>query len=231
MGTEDADDSDTQDDDDDEWNPPADSAVQPASWPFYEQLLFLRDTMTTRKTSGYFEPQKKQKKQDVRQVGRQETAESLFREMSRSQFDSIEFDETDDHADLYPAPVVSVECAPLLPEPASPSLESTQSSSESAPSALGTASSLGLAATSLQSQGSSLASMSAMQPPKKRKRKDDNDSLLIEHLGKLTNSVEEQDDHHHFALSLVRAMREVKEEHHLDMRIKIMEVIKQFKSS
>ncbi|KAH9375421.1 hypothetical protein HPB48_012099 [Haemaphysalis longicornis] len=69
-----------------------------------------------------------EKKQDARQVGRQETAESLLREMSHSQFDSIEFDETDDHADLYSAPAVSVECAPLLPEPASSSFESTQSS-------------------------------------------------------------------------------------------------------
>lgn len=85
-----------------------------------------------------------------------------------------------------------------------------------------------LAATSLESQGSSIASM---QPPKKRKKKDDDDSLLIEHLGKLTNSLEEQDDHHHFALSLVRSMRELEEEHHLDMRMKIIEVIKQFKSS
>ncbi|XP_077552368.1 uncharacterized protein LOC144166749 [Haemaphysalis longicornis] len=211
MGTEDADDSDTQDDDDDEGNPPADSAVQPASWPFYEQLLFLRDTMTARKTSGNFKPQKRQKKQDIRQVGRQERAESLFREMSHSQFDSIKFDETDDHAGLYPAPVVSVECAPLLPEPASLLLESTQSSSESARSALGTAPSLGLAATSLQSQGSSLASMSAMQTPKKKKKKDDDDSLLIEHLGKLTKSLEEQDDHYHLALSLVRPMREAKD--------------------
>lgn len=47
MGTEDADDSDPVDDDDEE-SPPADSAVQPASWAFYTQLLFLRDTMTTR---------------------------------------------------------------------------------------------------------------------------------------------------------------------------------------
>ncbi|XP_077561444.1 uncharacterized protein LOC144177737 [Haemaphysalis longicornis] len=199
----------------------------PAPWRYYKQLLFLRDTMKTRETSGNFEPQKKQKKQDARQVGSQETPESLFREMCHSQFDSIEFDETDDHADLYPAPAVSVECTPSLLEPALSSLESTQSS-ELVPSALGTASPLGLAATSLESQGSSLASM---QPPKKRKKKDDDDSLLIEHLGKLTNSLEEQDDHHHFALSLVRSMREVKEEHHLDMRMKIMEVIKQFKSS
>lgn len=46
MGTEDAD-SDTEDEGD-EGNPPADSPVQPASWPFYEQLVFLRDTMTFR---------------------------------------------------------------------------------------------------------------------------------------------------------------------------------------
>lgn len=83
----------------------------------------------------------------------------------------------------------------------------------------------------MQSRGSSLASVSAMQPPKKRKKKDDDDSLLIQHLGKLTNSLEEQDGHHHFALSLVRPTREVNEKHHLDMRMKIMEVIEQFKSS
>lgn len=46
MGTEDAD-SDTEDEGD-EGNPPADSPVQPASWPFYEQLVFLRDTTTFR---------------------------------------------------------------------------------------------------------------------------------------------------------------------------------------
>lgn len=163
-------------------------------------------------------------------MARQETPETLFRDMCPSQFDTIELDQTDDPADLYPAPAVSVECSPSLLEPGMSSLEATQSS-ESAPSPLGTASPLGLAATSLESQGSSLASMSVMQPPKKRQKKDDNDSLLVEHLGKLTNSLEDQDDHHYFALSLVKSMRKVKEEDHLRMRMKILEVIQQFNSS
>ncbi|XP_037275814.2 uncharacterized protein LOC119168516 [Rhipicephalus microplus] len=225
MGTEDAD----TEDEGDEGNPPADSPVQPDSWPFYEQLLFLRDTMTFRETSGNFESQRKQRK-DVQQVARQETPETLFRDMCPSQFDTIELNQTDDPVDLYPAPAVSVECSPSLLEPGMSSLEATQSS-ESAPSPLGTASALGLAATSLESQGSSLASMSVMQPPKKRRKKDDNDSLLVEHLGKLTNSLEDQDDHHYFALSLVKSMRKVKEEDHLRMRMKILEVIQQFNSS
>ncbi|XP_075742925.1 uncharacterized protein LOC142796365 [Rhipicephalus microplus] len=228
MGAEDAD-SDTEDEGD-EGNQPADSLVQPASWPFYEQLVFLRDTMTFRETSGNFESQRRQRKEDVRQVARQETPETLFRDMCPSQFDTIELDQTDDPADLYPAPAVSVECSPSLLEQGMSSLEATQSS-ESAPSPLGTASPLGLAATSLESQGSSLASMSVMQPPKKRQKKDDNDSLLVEHLGKLTNSLEDQDDHHYFALSLVKSMRKVKKEDHLRMRMKILEVIQQFNSS
>ncbi|KAH8034909.1 hypothetical protein HPB51_003196 [Rhipicephalus microplus] len=165
MGTEDAD-SDTEDEGD-EGNPPADSPVQPASWPFYEQLVFLRDTMTFRETSGNFESQRRQRKEVVRQVARQETPETLFRDMCPSQFDTIELDQTDYPADLYPAPVVSVECSPSLLEPGMSFLEATQSS-ESAPSPLGTASPLGLAATSVESQGSSLASMSVMQPPKKK---------------------------------------------------------------
>lgn len=136
------------------------NAGQAAPSPSPTQAKNKRDSAPHERARPAHHPEKKQ---DPRQVGRQETAESLLREMSHSQFDSIEFDETDDHADLYSAPVVSVECAPLLPEPASSSFETTQSSSELAPSVLGTASSLRLAATSLQS----LASMPAMQPPKK----------------------------------------------------------------
>ncbi|KAL3182585.1 hypothetical protein MRX96_034510 [Rhipicephalus microplus] len=163
------------------------------------KLVFLRDTMTFRETSGNFESPRRQRKEDVRQVARQETPETHFRDMCPSQFDTIELDQTDDPADLYPAPAVSVECSPSLLEPGMSSLEATQSS-ESAPSPLGTASPLGLAATSLESQGSSLASMSVMQPPKKRQKKDDNDSLLVEHLGKLTNSLEDQDDQSLFCI-------------------------------
>ncbi|KAL3194425.1 hypothetical protein MRX96_016217 [Rhipicephalus microplus] len=162
--------------------------------------------LNTQGTSGNFESQRRQRKEDVRQVARQETPETLFRDMCPSQFDTIELDQTDDPADLCPAPAVSVECSPSLLEPGMSYLEAMQSRVQP-------------------------CQMSVMQPPKKRQKKDDNDSLLVEHLGKLTNSLEDQDDHHYFALSLVKSMRKVKEEDYLRMRMKILEVIQQFNSS
>ncbi|XP_077537546.1 uncharacterized protein LOC144149775 [Haemaphysalis longicornis] len=215
MGTDCADDSAKRDGGDND-------EKTPVALPYYKQLLFLRDTMTTREQAGNFLSGHRAI-ENVRQLLRQETAERILRGISQNQFEDIDFDQTSDHPHFYPAPPVSIKCSPLLPESSS-SLGSCESAAGSLETA---AESLRSAASSLQSLEPSLASMSAMQPPKKMK--DDDDSLLIEHLRKLTNSLDEQDGHHHFALSLVRSMREVKKEHHLDMRMKIMEVIKQFK--
>ncbi|XP_072141993.1 uncharacterized protein [Dermacentor andersoni] len=171
------------------------------SWPFFELLMFLRDTMETRATSGNFQLLSQQEEPVGASNSNLEegpTAAELFDDMCH--FGNEEY-----------AHVYELEGQEKEEEDVVVTEVSVPPAAKPAPRAQ---------ASSVTSSGT----------PTSRKRKVNADDLLAQQLQRVTGALETTKPTDHielFAMSLVPLMKRVRTERQTDMYIKILNVIKE----
>ncbi|KAK8787017.1 hypothetical protein V5799_023207 [Amblyomma americanum] len=192
-------------------------------WAHYEQLLFLRDTMVTRPTSGNYRQQPREPVPNG-VPGASSTPAYEHNSAPEPSQTVIELEEWSldcaSQASLVHE-VVSDEPLPSRHE-SLPSRHESSASSQSVPS-------LPAPVGSMEQEASVLQSSAPAQ--NKRKRRRECDDSLSEHVGKLTDALqtcEGHDEHDLFCLSMAKMMKRVNKNQQIDLRVKLLQVFNEF---
>ncbi|XP_072143796.1 uncharacterized protein [Dermacentor andersoni] len=155
-------------------------ATEHVAWPYFELLMFLKDSVEGRPTSGNMK-----------------TAEQLLLDIS-SQGSCSDID----------AVSVTSECTQDVPlTPASGTAEDTISD-ESTPNE---------------------PTCAPIQPQQKKKRNRDMYEKELQNVANQLNNYKPRDMDEHFALALLEHMRTVRPENKIDLQLKLLQVVKEFK--
>ncbi|KAK8787854.1 hypothetical protein V5799_022370 [Amblyomma americanum] len=195
-------------------------------WAHYEQLLFLRDTMVTRPTSGNYRQQLREPGPNV-VPGASSTPAYQHNSAPEPSETIIELEEwrldCASQASLVHE-VVTDEPLPSRHE-SLPSRHESPASSQSVPSLQ--------APVGLLEQEASVLQSSAPRQNKRKRRRECADDALVEHVGKLADALQTCDGHDEydqFCLSMAKMMKRVNKNQQIDLRVKLLQVFNEFTS-
>ncbi|XP_049517124.1 uncharacterized protein LOC125942912 [Dermacentor silvarum] len=207
----------------------ADDVQDDVVWPFFEQMMFLRDTMEYRPTSGNLP--------SVPPSSEEESAADILTKMCQfSDRASLEVPSPSGEASQATLSTVShesLESQDILESLESPVLQDVlvPEASEAHHSRQQSETLLPSAGSHKQGTLGSVPSEATSSRGGKRKKKDDG-QLILEQLGNVTcamKTCKPQDDLEMFCFSLLKDMREVPEDRRLTMKIKLMQVVEELK--
>ncbi|XP_054921362.1 uncharacterized protein [Dermacentor andersoni] len=198
------------------------------AWPYFELLLFLKDTMVTRPTSGNYVVPASPREEASQQLDTSEplggnqqhsSAERLL--MGIAQFEDQDLDEQSDFSDLSGLVSASQVSSASTSSPAPASASSPAPASASSPASTSTAQ--GAAAPSHQGAAS-------QRLQKKKKRRPSEDALVTE-MGELSKTLKAcplEDEYYHMAMNIGKFLKKVPEERQLDFQIELLQLIKKY---
>ncbi|KAL1482627.1 hypothetical protein MTO96_033675 [Rhipicephalus appendiculatus] len=198
------------------------------SWPYFELLMFLKDTMVSRPTSGNFEMPASQAYQlsQPAEVSQQHSSDDEMVLLEISSFDA--------NLDTVPdiCEVTQTETVPQAESVDAMSTLVTLSTpvTPSPPSSISL-----LSATPTARPANAISAFVSQEPTKngsKRKRKSDEaDDALATNMAELTKTLKDcpvEDQYYHWAMGLTKFLKKVPQERQLDLEIDLLQLIKSY---
>ncbi|XP_049516382.1 uncharacterized protein LOC125942261 [Dermacentor silvarum] len=206
------------------------------AWPYFQLLLFLRDTMVTRPTSGNYalpeSPRSEQLNEPLDDSQQQSSSASSIL-MGIAQFQDQDLEARSDISDIS-----GLASASQVSSPASTSTLTPASTSSTTPASTSSTTPASTSSTTAAStsKAPAAAALSIWEPAassralKERKRRTSQEVMVTE-MGQLSKTLQAcplEDEYYHMALNIGKFLKKVPEERQLDFQIELFQLIKKY---